>query len=200
MAVFSCAGALWTDACNKRSFPRSDLHIQAVVAASSPNQNFFFPFHVAAMTFQVAGRMFHGRRSTQIKVKGVFCAFYRKFRIFYRKLTKKPNWSPKRTWRLGICPWGLHSSMFPLLTPFPSFFSCHYASFLKTVSSTGSSEFLQETSCRTFGWAKSNSKSESDGGSLLVRPASTCVSIPCLHPSFFFTSLCFSLCFYRIFQ
>ena len=51
-----------------------------------------------------------------------FCAFYRKFRIFYKKLTKKPNWSPKRTWRLGKCPWGLPTSMFPFLTPFPSFF------------------------------------------------------------------------------
>ena len=48
-----------------------------------------------------------------------------------------------------------------------------------------SSEFLQETSCRTFGRAKSNFKSESDGGSLFVRPASTFVSVPCPHPSFF---------------
>ena len=48
-----------------------------------------------------------------------------------------------------------------------------------------SSEFLQETSCRTFGRSKSNFKSGSDGGSLLVRPASTFVSIPCPHPSFF---------------
>ena len=48
-----------------------------------------------------------------------------------------------------------------------------------------SSVFLQETSCRTFGRAKSNFKSESDGGNLLIRPTSTCVSIPCLSPSFF---------------
>ena len=75
--------------------------------------------------------------------------------------------------------------MFPLLTPFPSLFSCHYASFLQTVFSTGCSIFLQETSCRTFGRAKFNLKNESNGGSLLVRPASTCVSIPCLSPSFF---------------
>ena len=113
-----------------------------------------------------------------------FCAFYRKFCIFYRKLTKKPNWSPKRTWRLGICPWGLHSSMFPLLTPFPSFFSCHYASFLQTVFSTRCSIFLQETSCRTFGRAKFNLKNESNGGNLWIRPTSTDVSIPCLSPSF----------------
>ncbi len=53
------------------------------------------------------------------------------------------------------------------------------------VPSTGSSVFLQETSCRTFGRAKSNFKSESNGGNLLIRPTSTCVSIPCLHPSFF---------------
>ena len=62
-----------------------------------------------------------------------------------------------------------------------------------------SSELLQETSCRTFGRAKSNFKSESDGGSLLVGLARTFVSIPCPRPSFFFTSLCFSLCFYRNF-
>ena len=53
------------------------------------------------------------------------------------------------------------------------------------VPSTGSSVFLQETSCRTFGRAKSNFKSESNGGNLLIRPTSTCVSIPCLSPSFF---------------
>ena len=75
--------------------------------------------------------------------------------------------------------------MFPFLTLFHHFFSCHYASFLKTVSSTGSSVFLQETSCRTFGRAKSNFKSESDGGNLLIRPTSTCVSISFLYPSFF---------------
>ena len=73
----------------------------------------------------------------------------------------------------------LHSS--PL---FHHFFSCHYASFLKTVPSTGSSVFLQETSCRTLGRAKFNFKSESNGGNLLIRPTSTCVSIPCLSPSF----------------
>ena len=78
------------------------------------------------MTLQVARRTFHDRRSTQIKVKGIFL-----------------------------------------------------------VPSTGSSVFLQETSCRTFGRAKSNFKSESNGGNLLIRPTSTCVSIPCLHPSFF---------------
>ena len=74
------------------------------------------------MTLQVKGGRFMIGGALKSKTKE-FCAFYRKF-------TKKPNWSPKRTWRLGICPWGLHSSMFPLLTPFPSFFSCHYASFL----------------------------------------------------------------------
>ena len=78
------------------------------------------------MTLQVERRTFHDRRSTQIKVKGIFL-----------------------------------------------------------VPSTGSSVFLQETSCRTFGRAKSNFKKESDGGNLLIRPTSTCVSIPCLSPSFF---------------
>ena len=78
------------------------------------------------MTLQVARRTFHDRRSTQIKVKGIFL-----------------------------------------------------------VPSTGSSVFLQETSYRTFGRAKSNFKSESNGGNLLIRPTSTCVSIPCLSPSFF---------------
>lgn len=68
--------------------------------------------------------------------------------------------------------------------PFSIIFLCHYASFLKTVPSTGSSVFLQETSCRTLGRAKFNFKSESNGGNLLIRPTSTCVSIPCLSPSF----------------
>ena len=75
---------------------------------------------------QVARRTFHDRRSTQIKVKGIFL-----------------------------------------------------------VPSTGSSVFLQGTSCRTFGRTKFKSKMESDGGKLLIRPTSTCVSIPCLSPSFF---------------
>ena len=68
--------------------------------------------------------------------------------------------------------------------PFPSFFPPHCASFMKIVPSTGSSVFLQETSCRTFGRAKFNFKSESNGGNLLIRPTSTCVSIPFLSPSF----------------
>ena len=87
-----------------------------------------------------------------------------------------------KAWNMSMRPTLIHVST---PHPFSIIFPCHYASFLKTVFSTGSSVFLQETSCRTFGRAKSNFKSESNGGNLLITPTSTCVSIPCLHPSFF---------------
>lgn len=76
----------------------------------------------------------------------------------------------------------------PCFNPSPLFhhlFPYHCASFMKTVFSTRSSVFLQETSCRTFGRMKFNFKRESNGGNLLVRPASTSESIPRLSPSFF---------------
>ena len=87
-----------------------------------------------------------------------------------------------KAWNLLVMPTSIHVS---IPHPFPSSFPPHCASFMKTMFSTGSFEFLQETSCRTFGRTKFNFKRESDGGNLLVRSASTSVSIPRLSPSFF---------------